>query len=67
MKNNKFSLTNFKGLQTSEMVTINGGVNPVNVDKYSTSPYYDGGDTDCKDVIHGAGDAPGTGIIKVYQ
>lgn len=49
------------------MVTINGGVNPVNVDKYSTSPYYDGGDTDCKDVIHGAGDAPGTGIIKVYQ
>ena len=60
MKNNKFSLTNFEGLETSEMLTINGGRNDVEVRKHSTSPYYEGGDTDCKDVY------PSKGIIKVY-
>ena len=61
MKNNKFSLTNFKGLETSEMSTINGGAHGVEPDrKYSTSPYHEGGDTDCKDLYNG-------GIIRVYQ
>ncbi len=61
MKNNKFSLANFKGLESSEMSTINGGVHGVEPDKkYSTNPLTAGGDTDCKDLYNG-------GPIYVYE
>ena len=61
MKNNKFSLTNFKGLETNEMLTIHGGKHEVEPDyMYSTNPLTEGGDTDCKDLYIDS-------IIKVYS
>ena len=60
MKNNKFSLIGFEGLETREMSIINGGKHGVEpVRRYSTAPHGSDGDTDCKDVYSG-------GIIRVY-